>query len=193
MKDLDSIKLKSDENDDLKKEKSIYNLRKNLFDKNKEFKYQNLLEIGKNQIFNISRLPLVILINIYGFNSYLYSLIGCKNSRAYCLSYYSNDKIMEIVSYILRASISYSIIFILTFWKLIPFSYFLLITSMYFSLYLYDNGDNFEKHGYYNLYGFIFLCLIFSSIFLYLTYIIKLILIKSYKIICYILIPTLNF
>ena len=191
MKDLDSIKLKSDENDDLKKEKSIYNLRKNLFDKNKEFKYQNLLEIGKNQIFNISRLPLVILINIYGFNSYLYSLIGCKNSRAYCLSYYSNDKIMEIVSYILRASISYSIIFILTFWKLIPFSYFLLITSMYFSLYLYDNGDNFEKHGYYNLYGFIFLCLIFSSIFLYLTYIIKLILIKSYKIICYILIPTL--
>ena len=191
MKDLDSIKLKSDENDDLKKEKSIYNFSKLIFDRNKESNFQNFLEIGKNLLFNINTLPFVILINIYGLNNYLYSLIGCKSSRAYCLSYYTNDKIVEIVYYVLKASISYSLIFILTFWKLLPFSYFLLITSMYFSLYLYDNGDNFEKHGYYNLYGFIFFFLIFTSILLYLTYIIKLILIKSYKTICYILIPAL--
>ena len=191
MKDLDSIKLKSDENDDLKKEKNINIFGKYIFDKNKEFKFKNFLEIGKALLFNINLLPFVILINIYGLNSYLYSLIGCKSSRAYCLSYYTNDKIVEIVYYILKASISYSLIFILTFWQLLRFSYFLLITSMYFSLYLYDNGDNFEKHGYYNLYGFILFFLIFTSILLYLTYIIKLILIKSYKIICYILIPTL--
>ena len=168
MKDLDSIKLKSDENDDSKKEKSIYNFSKLIFDRNKESKFQNFLEIGKNPLFNINTLPFVILINIYGLNNYLYSLIGCKSSRAYCLSYYTNDKIVEIVYYVLKASISYSLIFILTFWQLLPFSYFLLITSMYFSLYLYDNGDNFEKHGYYNLYGFIFFFLIFTSILLYL-------------------------
>ena len=191
MKDLDSIKLKSEENDDLKKEKNIHIFGKYISNKNNVFKFQNFIEIGKNLLFNINSLPFVILINIYGLNSYLYSLIGCKNSRAYCLSYYNNDKIIEIMHYILKASISYSLIFILTFWQLLRFSYFLLITSMYFSLYLYDNGDNFEKHGYYNLYGFILFFLIFTSILLYLTYIIKLILIKSYKIICYIIIPTL--
>ena len=191
MKDFDSIKLKSDENDDLKKEKSINIFGKYIFDKNKEFKFKNFLEKGKILLFNIYLLPFVILINIYGLISYLYSLIGCKSSRAYCLSYYTNDKIVEIVYYILKASISYSLIFILTFWQLIPFSYFLLITSMYFSLYLYDNGDDLEKHGYYNLYGFIFFFLIIASIMIYLTYIIKLILIKSYKRICYIIIPTL--
>ena len=191
MKDFDSIKLKSDENDDLKKEKSINIFGKYIFDKNKEFKFKNFLEKGKILLFNIYLLPFVILINIYGLISYLYSLIGCKSSRAYCLSYYTNDKIVEIVYYILKASISYSLIFILTFWQLIPFSYFLLVTSMYFSLYLYDNGDDLEKHGYYNLYGFIFFFLIIASILIYLTYIIKLILIKSYKRICYIIIPTL--
>ncbi len=168
MKDFDSIKLKSDENDDLKKEKSINIFGKYIFDKNKEFKFKNFLEKGKILLFNIYLLPFVILINIYGLISYLYSLIGCKSSRAYCLSYYTNDKIVEIVYYILKASISYSLIFILTFWQLIPFSYFLLVTSMYFSLYLYDNGDDLEKHGYYNLYGFIFFFLIIASILIYL-------------------------
>ena len=190
MKDLDSIKLKSEENDFSKKEKSFYNFEINPFN-NKEFTFQNFLKIGINQLYNISLLPLVIIINIYGLNSYLYSLIGCKNSRAYCLSYYSSKKINEIVFYVLKASISYSLIFILTIWRLLSFSYFLLITSMYYALYFHDHGDGFEKHGYYNMYGFILFFLIFSSILLYLTYIIKLILIKSYRTIGYILIPTL--
>ena len=60
MKDLDSIKLKSDENDDSKKEKSIYNFSKLIFDRNKESKFQNFLEIGKNLLFNTNTLPLAI-------------------------------------------------------------------------------------------------------------------------------------
>ena len=190
MKDLDSIKLKSEENDISKKEKSFYNFEINLFN-NKAITFQNFLKNGINQLYNISLLPLVIIINIYGLNCYLSSLIGCKNSRAFCLSYYSSKKINEIVSYVLKASFSYSLIFTLTFWRLLYFSYFLLITSMYYAIYLYDHGDTFEKHGYYNLYGFILFFLISSCILLYITYIIKLILIKSYRMIGYILIPSL--
>ena len=117
MKDLDSIKLKSEENDVSKKEKSFYDLELNLF-KNKTTTFQNFLKNGINQLYNISLLPLVIIINIYGLNCYLSSLIGCKNSRAYCLSYYSSKIINEIIAYVLKASFTYSIIFTLTFWRL---------------------------------------------------------------------------
>ena len=193
MKDLDSIKLKTEENDELKNEKINKNLKTKLYKAKDSNKLLNFLQYGRYLIINYNNmfLSIAILINIYGLYNYLYSLKGCKNSRAYCLSYYSMKKINEIVYYILRASISYSIIFILTFWKLLPFSHFVTITSIYFTLYLYDNGDNFEKHGYYNLYGFVCFVLIAITVLLYITYIIKLLIIKAYSKICYILIPTL--
>ena len=152
MKDLDLVKLKSEENDDLKESNNIKYSGKNLFIK--KF-LNNLPKINSAPLINIFILLLAILINIYGLYYYFYSLKGCKNSRAYCLHYYSMEKINEIIWYVLKAGISYSIIVVLTFWNLISFSIFLVITSSYISLYLFDNNDNFENHGYYNFYGFI--------------------------------------
>ena len=113
MKDLDSIKLKSEENDELKNKNNIKPIRKDLFHNNKVF--NNLIKYGKDNSVNICLLTIAILINIYGLYSYLYSLKGCKNSRAYCLHYYSMEKINEIITNVLRTGISYSLIFILSF------------------------------------------------------------------------------
>ena len=189
MKDLDSIKLKSDENDDLKDKDNSHYIRKDIFLKNKVL--NNIIKFGKEQSINIFLLLIAILINIYGIYHYLYSLKGCKNSRAYCLSYYSMNKINEIVYDVLRAGFSYSIIITLAFWNLISLSNFFIISSAYLSLFIYDNDDNFVNHGYYNFYGFFFFVLIVTPILLYLTYIIKLILKKLYKKIFYSLIPIL--
>ena len=191
MNDLDSIKLKSDENDYLKDVSNSKNLSKDICLKNKVF--NNIIKFGREQSINTCLLLIAILINIYGLYSYLYSLKGCKNSRAYCLRYYSMFKINEIIYDVLKAGFSYSIIITLTFWNLIYLSNFFIISSPYLSLFIYDNGDGFVNHGYYNFYGFIFFVLIITPILLYLTYIIKLIWKKSYKKIFYTLIPILTF
>ena len=189
MKDLDSIKLKSEENDDLKYKSNFKSNKTDLFINNKILK--NIIKYVTDNLVNICLLTKAILINIYGLYHYLYSLKGCKNSRAYCLHYYSMNKIDEIVVHVLKSGISYSLIFILAYWKLISPSNFFIITSTFLSLYLYDNGDNFENHGYYNFYGFIILIFLIIPVLLYITYIIKLILAKSYKMILCVLIPIL--
>ena len=189
MKDLDSIKLKSEENDNLKDNKGLSFIKKDNFPKINIL--NNIFQFGVKHFFNISLLSSVILINIFGLYNYLYSLKGCKNSRAYCLSYYSINKLKEIAINVLKSSISYSLIIILTFWKLIPISYLSLISSVYLTLYLYDHCDNFENHGYYNFNGFIFFVLVSIPVLLYITYIIKLLLIHSFKKIIYFLIPIL--
>ena len=151
MKDLDSIKLKSEEGDELKSDKDSKSSDINLSNNDTVLdELMNLFQF-RAQIVKYSIICLVLIINIYGLNSYLYSLKGCKNSRAYCLSYYSMAKIKEMVEDILKSSICYSLIFILAFWKLLPLSYFIVITSVYLSLFIYDHNDNFENHGYYNL------------------------------------------
>ena len=189
MKDLDSIKLKSEEGDELKSDKDSKSSDINLSNNDTVLdELMNLFQF-RAQIVKYSIICLVLIINIYGLNSYLYSLKGCKNSRAYCLSYYSMAKINEMVVEILKSSISYSLIFILAFWKLLPLSYFIVITSVYLSLIIYDHGDNFENHGYYNFYGFIYFILIIIPICLFLTYLIKLKLAKSFKKIRIIMIP----
>ena len=189
MKDLDSIKLKSEENDELKEFKNFKHIRECTLKKNKALNI--LIQFVLNNSINIGLVLITIIINIYGLYSYLHSLKGCKNSRAYCLSYYSMNKINEIIISIIKASFSYSLIIIVTFWKLISFSNFSLITSVFLTLYLYDNGDSFENHGYYNFYGFLYFVIIISPILLYVTYIIKLVLIKSYKTIICMLMPVL--
>ena len=186
MKDLDLVKLKSEENDDLKDSNNLKYSRKISFLKKLLNKFP---KINIALLINIFIFSLAILINIYGLYNYFYSLNGCKNSRAYCLKYYSMKRINEIIIYVLKAGISYSIIFVLAFWNLISFSSFSVITSSYLALYIFDNDDNFENHGYYNFYGFFFVSLISIPILLYITYIIKLIIIKSYIKIFYILIP----
>ena len=186
MKDLDLVKLKSEENDDLKDLNNLEYSRKNLFPKKLLNKFP---KINIAHLINIFILSSAILINIYGLFNYFYSLKGCKNSRAYCLKYYSMKRVNEIIIYVLKAGISYSIIFVLAFWSLISFSAFSLVTSSYLALYIFDNDDNFANHGYYNFYGFFFVSLISIPILLYITYIIKLIIIKSYIKIFYILIP----
>ena len=191
MNDLDSIKLKSDENDYLKDINNSKNISKDICLKNKVF--NNIIKFGREQLINICLLLIAILINIYGLYSYLYSLKGCKNSRAYCLRYYSMFKINEIIYDVLRAGFSYSLIITLAFWNLISLSNFFIISSAYLSLFIYDNGDDFVNHGYYNFYGFILFVLITTPILLYLTYIIKLIWKKTYKKIFYTLIPILTF
>ena len=191
MNDLDSIKLKSDENDYLKDINNSKNISKDISLKNKVF--INITKFGREQLINTCLLLTATLINIYGLYSYLYSLKGCKNSRAYCLRYYSMFKINEIIYDVLRAGFSYSIIITLTFWNLISLSNFFIISSAYLSLFIYDNGDGFVNHGYYNFYGFIFFVLIITPILLYLTYIINLIWKKTYKKIFYTLIPILTF
>ena len=51
MKDLDSIKLKSEENDELKNKNNIKPIRKDLFHNNKVF--NNLIKYGKDNSVNI--------------------------------------------------------------------------------------------------------------------------------------------
>ena len=170
MKDLDLVKLKSEENDDLKDLNNLEYSRKNLFPKKLLNKFP---KINIAHLINIFILSSAILINIYGLFNYFYSLKGCKNSRAYCLKYYSMKRVNEIIIYVLKAGISYSIIFVLAFWSLISFSAFSLVTSSYLALYIFDNDDNFANHGYYNFYGFFFVSLISIPILLYITYIIK--------------------
>ena len=65
MKDLDSIKLKSDENDDLKDKDNSHYIRKDIFLKNKVF--NNIIKFGKEQSINIFLLLIAILINIYEY------------------------------------------------------------------------------------------------------------------------------
>ena len=196
MKDMDAIKLKSEEIDDLKykidiKDNKQFINEKDNHNKNKVNKLLSLNQLLKGYFINFNLIAIAIIINIYGIYYYLKSLTGCKNSRAYCLQYYSMDKVYQIALNVLKSSVSYSIIFILTFWKLIPISNYIIITSIYFAFYTYNKGDNFEHHGYYNFYGFILFNVIIIPILLYLTYIIKLIVIKSYKKLLNILIPAL--
>ena len=149
-------------------------------------KLKNKIKIN-NSSFLI--MLLTILLNIYGLYYYLKSLKGCKNSRAFCLQYYSLDLMFHIFIYILISSISFSIIFIFSFWNFISFSNFLIIMFSYITLAIYDHNDNFENHGYYNFYGFIILIVIEIPIFLYLSYTIKLIYKKLYKQLIYLVTP----
>ena len=164
MKDIESIKLNSEEKDKLRN----FKINKKILDE-EENKLSNtcnkkiiLFYINKFYIWLKNNKPYfhlitVIFINIYGLYYYLESLHGCKNSRAFCLYYYSLKELLHIFFYILRASISFSIISVYTFWKLISFSNYLIIISIYFTLFIFDHYDDFEKHGYYNFYAFIIL------------------------------------
>ena len=91
----------------------------------------------------------------------------------------------------IRAGIGFSIINIFAFWKLIPFYSYLLIISLYYTLYIFDKGDNFENHGYYNFYGFTLIVSIATPILLFVSFIIKMLYKKLFKRVLYIIIPIL--
>ena len=196
MKDLELINLKSEEDNNNKYNGCLKNNNKSFILKfcNKN---NDSSDLEENNILWFEKLikpffiTMTLFINIYGLYNYLKSLKGCKNSRAYCLYYYSLNNIFDIAFKVLRAGISFSIILIFTIWKLIPFSIFLFIISLYYTLYIFDKSDNFENHGYYNFYGFTFTVLIVTPFLYYITYVIKLIYKKLYKHLLYILAPVL--
>ena len=189
MNDIELIQLNKKENENLfsntkiKEHFSISYINKKLY--SKALKLKNKIKINNSSYF----IMLAILLNISGLYYYLKSLKGCKNSRAYCLNYYSLGLMVQIFVYILISSISFSIIFIFVIWKLISFSNFLIITFSYITLAIYDHNDNFENHGYYNIYGFIILILIEIPILLCLSYIINLLYKKLYKKLIYLITP----
>ena len=135
----------------------------------------------------------VTMVNTYGIYHYLLSLNGCTSSRANCLSHYSLVLMYQLFFEVLRAGISFSIICVMAFWRLTHFSNLFLILSLYFTIYAYDHGDTFSKHGYYNFYGFNIVISIFIPLFLYLSYVAKLIYQKSFKRLLYVLTPVLFF
>ena len=131
----------------------------------------------------------VTIINTYGIYHYLLSLNGCNNSRANCLRHYSLVHMYQLFFGVLRAGISFSIICVLTIWRLTHFSNLLLIVSLYLTIYAYDHEDNFYKHGYYNFYGFNIVISVFIPLFFYLSYVGKLIYQKLFKQLLYVLTP----
>ena len=198
MKDIESIKLNSEEKDKLKN----FKINKKILDE-EENKLSNtcnkkiiLFYINKFYIWLKNNKPYfhlitVIIINIYGLYYYLESLHGCKNSRAFCLYYYSLKELFHIFFYILRASISFSIISVYTFWQLISLSNYLIIISIYFTLFIFDHYDDFEKHGYYNFYAFIILNSIGVPLLIYLTCLVNLFYHKLFKHLLYCITPAI--
>ena len=191
MADLESIKLKSEEvefsYDVSPKEKSKFKL---FFEK----KIKHIInKISKEfkKIYTFFFIAITIFINIYCLYHYLISLKGCKNSRAYCLDFYSINQIHSFAKDVIRAGIGFSIINIFVFWRLIPFYSYLLIISLYYTLYTFDKGDNFENHGYYNFYGFVLTTSIATPILLFVSFIINMLYKQLFKRILYIIIPLL--
>ena len=93
MTDLESIKLKSEEvefsNNVHPKEKSKFKL---FFDKKIKYiinKFSNEFK----KVYTFVFIFITIFINIYCLYHYLLSLKGCKNSRAYCLDFYSINQL----------------------------------------------------------------------------------------------------
>ena len=204
MKDIESLKLNIDESDKFK-DKLVSNKKDKLKNKdilNEKYKILNIkiINIIKNIIITkYNRLKqhldfytiLIIIINAYGLYHYLKSLKGCKNSRAFCLHYYTLNKLYKIFFKVLKAGISFSIISVFAYWKLISLSNFILVVSIYITLYIFDHNDNFENHGYYNFYGFIIIDFIGITVLLYISYVGKFLYQKLYKRSLYILTPIL--
>ena len=178
MKDTESLRLNPDDSNKLddkikKKEKNTDSDEEKILSNQQKNEKLELLKKIFNKIKPIFHITIVIILNIYGIYYYLISLKGCRNSRAYCLHYYSLNHLYKLFYYVLRASISFSIISIYAYWKFITFSNFSIISFTYITLFIFDHSDNFENHGYYNCYAFITLNFILIPIFLYLSYIIK--------------------
>ena len=189
MNDIESIKLNSEDNDKLKSKQIFNNI-----DDSKEYSSKEQIFINKIIFFIVNNSKyfffiFILILNIYGINNYLISLKGCKNSRAFCLYHYSLKIMFEIFFYILRASFSFSIISVFAYWKLISFSNYILIISTYLTLFIFDHKDNFENHGYYNLYAFTILIIFEIPILIYLTYIGKFIYKQLYRHLLLILAP----
>jgi len=187
MNDLEFTSLRRAKISDLKMPKENNERQRNFFFKQVE---RGIIYIMSNLI-NIATSIFIVIINTYGVYHYLLSLNGCKNSRAKCLRYYSLVLMYNLFFEVLRAGISFSIICVLTFWSLTPISNLLLILSLYLTIYAYDHGDTFDKHGYYNFYGFNIVILVFIPLFLYLSYIVKLIFQGLYKRLLYVLTPAI--
>ena len=189
MKDIESIKLNSEEDEKFKNNVKCNNINDSIdcSNKNKKIFYQIILFIINNHKYFI--FLFVLIINMYGLNNYLLSLKGCKNSRAFCLYHYTLKEMFEIFYYILRASFSFSIISVLAYWKLISSSNYFLIVSIYLSLFIFDHYDNFENHGYYNFYAFLILTFLETLPLIYLSYIYKFIYQQLYRQLLYILTP----
>ena len=196
MKDIESLKLNSDENnilkDKSKKKKKFKDLDEEIIlQDTSNNKKLNFFRKMWNKLKPYNPLINVILLNMYGVYYYLKSLKGCKNSRAFCLNHYSLGKLIELFGNTLKASISFSIISVFTYWKLISFSNLLIISFTYITFYIFDHSDNFENHGYYNFYGFITLISIEIPLFLYISYISKFIKKKLFKQLGYLITPAL--
>ena len=134
MKDIESIKLNSEENDKLKDKLSSTIINS----KNKIIKFSNIFNSKKKYIINKLKDKLynsndfyfiifTIIINAFGIYYYLKSLTGCRSTRAFCLYYYTINLIFKIFLDILKASISFSIISIFAYWKFISFYNLLII------------------------------------------------------------------
>ncbi len=191
MKDMESIKLNTDENEK-HKDKLILNKYNTLYI---QTNINNIKNRIKNIFFKLKSVDYymlaIIILNAYGIYHYLQSLNGCKNSRAYCLQYYSLKQLFSIFFLVLKAGISFSIISVFVYWELVPMSHYLLIISIYQTIYIVDHEDNFHKHGYYNFCGFLIINFIGVPLFIYLSYICKFIYQKLYKRLVYILTPAI--
>ena len=150
---------------------------------------ENFINNIKPNFYSIITSIFITILNAYGIYHYLLSLNGCKNSRANCLSHYSLVLMYNLFFEVLKAGISFSIICVLAFWRLINFSNVFLIVSFYLTIYAYDHGDGFYKHGYYNFYGFNIVISVFIPLFFYLSYVGKLIYQKLFKQLLYVLTP----
>ena len=152
---------------------------------------QRFINYIKPNFISIITSIFVTIINTYGIYHYLLSLNGCRNSRANCLRHYSLVLMYNLFFEVLRAGISFSIICVMAAWRLTHFSNLLLILSLYFTIFAYDHGDTFSNHGYYNFYGFNIVISVFIPLFLYLSYVGKLIFQKSFKRLLYVLTPVI--
>jgi hypothetical protein len=190
MKDIESIKLNNDENEKLK-DKLVQNQKNALYIITKINNIKNgIISIFfKLKKFIDYYTIIIIIVNAYGLYNYLQSLNGCKNSRAYCLHYYTLKQLFNIFLFVLKAGISFSIISVLVYWQLVPISHYILIISVYETIYIFDHEDNFHKHGYYNFYGFTIIVFIVLPLLIYISYIIKFIYQRLYKRLVYILTP----
>ena len=189
MKELDFTTLRKAEISDIKITRNNNEKQSNIIFKLVEIFINSI----KQNFISIISSIFITIINTYGIYHYLLSLNGCKNSRANCLRHYSLVLMYQLFFEVLRAGISFSIICVMAFWRLTHFSNLFLILSLYFTIYAYDHGETFSNHGYYNFYGFNIVISIFIPLFLYLSYVAKLIYQKLFKRLLYVLTPVLFF
>ena len=187
MKDLELATLRKAEISDLKNTREYNERLSYVFSKLAYTIFNNI----KSNLTKIISSIIIVIINAYGIYHYLLSLKGCQNSRANCLRYYSLVLMYDLFFEVLRAGISFSIICVMAFWRLTHFTNLFLIISLYLTIYLYDHGDTFSSHGYYNFYGFNVVISILIPVLLYLSYICKLFYQKLFKRLLYLITPVL--